>query len=260
LEKHRDQDPQQLPEGSDFRSLKHQLQAVNLEDPAAVITVREIKNLIWPGATVEERLRQYFEAFGAVKDVLVPRAAVKHLGNSRKHQGKNAGCRVRSSNVGWVVMESADSVPEILRCGQHVVDGVMVRVEEFRRSSWDGDGAKPMSPSTDASTAVGTEEDGTSSSHGSIASIGQHEQVQHSAHQTWAAHGLQVAGMVQDATSPEHMMQCHPQMQPWPQAMPIPTALVSADNVWGQMIYTPCAVFHASEQELRSAMPECYDD
>lgn len=244
---------QQQDNGGDFRSLKHQLQAVNLEDPAAVITVREIKNLMWPGASVEERLQQYFESYGAVKDVLVPRAAAKHVSNSRKNPGRNQGCRVRSSNVGWVVMSSADSVLSILRSGQHSVDGVMVRVEEFRRSNWENSdaGTKPAS----------IEEDGTASS-GSGASSGYQEKAHHMRH-AWQGQRLQVASMVPEPSA--ELLACH-QLQPcFPMAalghdgqQPLP-AMVATD-AWGNVVFGPCAVFNASEQELRSAMPEVYTD
>mmetsp|Transcript_120371 Transcript_120371/g.236591 ORF Transcript_120371/g.236591 Transcript_120371/m.236591 type:complete len:331 (-) Transcript_120371:251-1243(-) len=130
-------------QGSDYRSLKDQLQTVNMEDPAAAITVREIKSLVKPYlGNVEETLKAYFENFGAVKHVLVPRTTFKSGSGATKGRGANGkGVRVRWSNVGWVVMETPDAVQSILRLPHHRVQGALVRVEEFRRCGWDGETA-----------------------------------------------------------------------------------------------------------------------
>jgi len=242
---HHSHDPQEL-NPDDFRSLKHQLQAVNLEDPATVITVREIKNLIWPGASVEERLQQYFDAYGAVKDVLVPRAAVKHMSNKRKNAVRTQSCRVRSSNVGWIVMSSADPVLEILRDGQHTIDGVSVRVEEFRRSTWDGD-AKPA------------EDDMGESSSGSGRSTCVPEQAQLGCQRWPDQRAPFLGGMVPDISN--DLVQCH-QLHPWPHVgldgLVAPTMVPASP--WGHVVYAPFPVFSASAEELRNAMPDCYMD
>mmetsp|Transcript_144645 Transcript_144645/g.360530 ORF Transcript_144645/g.360530 Transcript_144645/m.360530 type:complete len:151 (+) Transcript_144645:733-1185(+) len=150
-------------------------------------------------------------------------------------------------------MASAESVASILRNGQHAVDGVMVRVEEFRRSNWEGNDSSVK--------LVSVEEDGTASS-GSGASNGYHEKALHMRH-AWQGQRLQVASMVPEPSA--ELLACH-QLQPcFPMAalgsegqQPLP-ALVAAD-AWGHVVYGPCAVFAASEQELRSAMPDVYTD
>lgn len=242
---------QELAEGGDFRSLKHQLQAVNLEDPAAVITVREIKNLIWPGATVEERLQAYFEGYGPVKDVLVPRAAVKQVGGNRRNPLRVS--RIRSSNVGWVVMESASAVLGILRSAQHMVDGVTVRVEEFRKSKWDGENKPQEDETVDSASSSGSSKSVTRQKERQVSPV-------HDA--TWSTSSSA-------SHSPVAMVPAACQLpMPWtiasigahcgePQAVPT----LVAPGMWGHpVVFDHCAVFNASEEELRQAMPESYDD
>jgi len=256
------------PSEGDFRSLKHQLQAVNLEDPAAVITVREIKNLIWPGATVEERLEAYFERFGGVKEVLVPRAAVKHVSANRRASIK--GNRVRSSNVGWVVMSSASAVTEILRSSQHFVEGVTVRVEEFRRSNWDGD-AKAESTARSSSS-----DSSTSAMRQSKEAMPQIEispvltaMAARPATPTWAPAGgphtsPHHAGIALVADGSVSTIACAVPLHWIPGNMPASPLMAAGGWALAEtptQMHAPFSqVFNASDEELRQAMPEIYDD
>jgi len=261
------------PSEGDFRSLKHQLQAVNLEDPAAVITVREIKTLTWPGATVEERLEAYFSTFGSVKEVLVPRAAVKQVSANRKSPVKAS--RVRSSNVGWVVMSSADAVTDILRAPQHVVEGLPIRVEEFRRSNWGGGGKQAdsleRSSSSDSSNSM------TRASTEAMSPIDTSSPVMAamatgpatSMAPTWLAAGGPQASphhgsiaLVPDSGVPA--IACAVPIHWIPNG--IPASPMMAAGAWA-LPETPThmqapfsQVFNASEEELRKAMPEIYDE
>jgi len=238
----------------DCRSLKHQLQAVNLENPAAVITVREIKSLVKPGGTVENRLKEYFERFGAVKHVLVPRATVKPSSGNGKKPGANAkgGHRIRSSNVGWVVMEAPDAVLSILRLPQHRLQGATVRVEEFRRSSWEGEQAEPTTARKVNSIARASSSDSTPSTT-DTGSTGKQDSPQLD-DAFYLSPSVDTIALMPDACMSPIECQMHLSWMlasTWG-ALPLP-------ETPSQQSPLP-EVFNASEQELLLAMPESYDD
>lgn len=113
-------------------TMKAQLQALQLEDPATVFIARRINKL---GFSSAEILRAYFSLYGPVKNVYVSHSRVKSLKPLQgERRSSDAHWRLRAAALGFVVMSSADATARILAEGpEHVVNGVTVRLQPFHR-------------------------------------------------------------------------------------------------------------------------------
>lgn len=119
---------QPLPE-----TMKSQLQALSLEEPARVFIVRRINKL---GFASSGQLRLHFSRYAEVKSVHVSHSRVKSLRPTGERRSPNVQWRLRAAALGFVVMSSRESVQCILEDGpEHEVNGVMVRVHPFHRRS-----------------------------------------------------------------------------------------------------------------------------
>lgn len=113
------------PEANNWTStIKNQLRALNLEDPACVLSARGISKL---GMSSASKLRDHFSQFGQVKAVHVPLVFKK-----RSKEPRSAGkC--------FIVMDSPQTVERILSQGnQETVDGVVVLLECFNGAALNG--------------------------------------------------------------------------------------------------------------------------
>jgi len=114
-------------------TMKSQLQALSLEDPAQVFIVRRINKL---GFASSSQLRYYFSRYGEVKSVYVSHSRVKSLRPSGGRRSPNVQWRLRAAALGFVVMRSSEAIQFILQDGpEHDVNSVMVRVHPFHRRS-----------------------------------------------------------------------------------------------------------------------------
>jgi len=110
-------------------TMKTQLQALQLEEPATVFIVRRINKL---GFASPDLLRHHFSQYGQVKGVYVSHSRVKSM--RAGHQDPNAQWRRRAAALGFVVMYEADAARRIVNDGpEHLVSGVNVRVHTFHR-------------------------------------------------------------------------------------------------------------------------------
>lgn len=110
------------PDANNWMStMKNQLRALNMEDPASVISARGISKL---GVSSATTLRAYFGFYGRVKAVHVPLVFKK-----RSKEPRSAGkC--------FIVMDAVQTVSRILADGsEHIVDGVAVTLERFSAST-----------------------------------------------------------------------------------------------------------------------------
>jgi len=98
-------------------TMKNQLRALNMEDPACVLSVRGISKL---GVESAAKIRAHFSCFGQVKAVHVPIVFKK-----RSKEPRSAGkC--------FLVMNSTLTVDRILQRGtDHQIDEVTVSIERF---------------------------------------------------------------------------------------------------------------------------------
>jgi len=116
-------------------TMKQQLQALQLEDPATVFIARRINKL---GFSSADHLRAYFSHYGEVKDVYVSHSRVKSmrpLGERRMPDGTH--WRLRAAALGFLVMTTAEARTRILVEGpEHTVNNVVVRVHPFHRRSY----------------------------------------------------------------------------------------------------------------------------
>lgn len=112
-------------------TMKEQLSALRLEDPAHVIVARRINKL---GFSSADMLRTHFATYGKVKDVHVSHSRVKSfVSTGHRRHGISEHQRLRAAGLGFVIMESAESVQEILAGGaDHVVNGVTVNILQFK--------------------------------------------------------------------------------------------------------------------------------
>lgn len=116
-------------------TMKAQLQALQLEDPATVFIARRINKL---GFSSADHLRTYFSRYGEVKDVYVSHSRVKSLRPLGERRVPNdAHWRLRAAALGFLVMVSAEARAQILREGpEHIINSVAVRVHSFHRRSF----------------------------------------------------------------------------------------------------------------------------
>lgn len=104
-------------------TIKNQLRALNLEDPACVMSARGISKL---GMSSAEILSAHFTQYGQVKAVHIP---FVHKKRSKEP---------RSAGRGFIVMELSETVSKILTEGsEHTVDGVKVLLEPFSAKASD---------------------------------------------------------------------------------------------------------------------------
>jgi len=108
-------------------TMKTQLQALDLEDPQAVIIARGISKL---GLSAGESVRHFFSTFGNVKAVHIPYTFKK-----RKQRGPdvNGSAReIRSPGRCFIVMSSPEERSRILADSkEYMVHGVKVTLEAF---------------------------------------------------------------------------------------------------------------------------------
>jgi hypothetical protein len=109
-------------------TMKTQLEALRLEAPLSVLTVRQINKL---GLSSPLLLRSHFSNYGRVKDVLVAHSYVKYnTAGRRLHEHR----RVRAAGMGFVVMCSPEDAARVLSEGlEQVVNGWTVKIEPFHR-------------------------------------------------------------------------------------------------------------------------------
>lgn len=140
--------------------MRMQLQALQMEDPGSVLITRRLHRL---GFNSAEKLKQHFENYGVVREVLVPHSRVK------ASPGRRA--RTRPAAIGFVIMESAEAAYAALAEGQeHMVEGIQINVQAFeRRQNSDSDGEAEKNSQSGGSNTPSTvdtvpkEEDGSES-------------------------------------------------------------------------------------------------
>jgi hypothetical protein len=107
-------------------SLREHLKVVSAEDPRCVFVMRYIHKL---GPHAAARLCTHFSWYGQVSQALI---ADKKNTLRAKVDGSLEKSKTRPGGLGFMIMESPDSVREILSCGQQqVVDGHPIIVEAF---------------------------------------------------------------------------------------------------------------------------------
>jgi len=114
-------------------TMKAQLQALQLEDPATVFITRRINKL---GFSSPEQLQEHFGRFGPVKCVYASHSRVKSVRQATAQRSSQnvAQWRLRAAALGFVVMESPEATERILAEGpEHMVNGVPVRVHAYHR-------------------------------------------------------------------------------------------------------------------------------
>jgi len=120
-----------------LETMKSQLQALQLEDPARVFIARRINKL---GFTSADKLRHYFTRFGDVKNVHVSHSRVKSSLDPVNQRRPNISWRLRAAALGFVVMASSEAAAQIIAEGpEHEVNGVVIRVQPFHRRSTSAD-------------------------------------------------------------------------------------------------------------------------
>jgi len=125
--------PQRPPAQQQLQTLSNSLQLLSNVDPGRLFIVRRISKL---GFKAPSTLRQHFAAYGAVVRVLVAHSSVKTSGDAQCH------ARRRPSNLGFVQMQSAWAVQQILAAGEeHEVGGCAICVQRFERQAGQGSGA-----------------------------------------------------------------------------------------------------------------------
>mmetsp|Transcript_30858 Transcript_30858/g.55997 ORF Transcript_30858/g.55997 Transcript_30858/m.55997 type:complete len:316 (-) Transcript_30858:17-964(-) len=109
-------------------SMKTQLQALQLEDPASVFIVRRINKL---GFASPELLKNHFSYFGKVKEVYVSHSQAKSNRPGMEGRGQ---WRKRAAALGFVVMCEADAASTILAGGpEYLVQGASILVQTFHQ-------------------------------------------------------------------------------------------------------------------------------
>lgn len=122
---HNSEPPQSLKDAKEqygVRSLRKDLEALRLLPEKRVIIVRKIKAL---GFASVEALREYFEEFGPVEDVIVPHSSTKP--GPRRGLG-----RMRPGVMGFVVMGNSEAAEAAMEKAEaHVVRDVAIKVSWF---------------------------------------------------------------------------------------------------------------------------------
>jgi len=132
----------QVPDKRIPQTLAGSLQSLSDEDPECLFVVRRISKL---GFKAARTLKQHFRQYGDVCKVLMVQSFVR-----QSSDGADAG-RQRPSSMGFVHMESAAAVRQVLAAGaDQEVGGCMIRVQRFQRheeASCEGDDmCEPDSP------------------------------------------------------------------------------------------------------------------
>lgn len=110
-------------------TMKTQLQALDFEDPSAVLIARGITKL---GLSSADTLRTHFSNYGLVKAVHVPYAFKKRRGAARNAAADDSSRSQRIAGRCFIVMESSEHAVKILKAGAvHDVQGVQVTLEPF---------------------------------------------------------------------------------------------------------------------------------
>jgi len=129
-------------------TLQAHLTGLQREDPRRVFIARRIGRM---GFRSEEVLMAHYSQYGKVLRVLVAHSKVKPfrtVGNQP---------RIRPGSLGFVVMESADCVEQILEAGpQQVVAGHPIHVERFKQNYTKDQKSEPEESSQSASVADST--------------------------------------------------------------------------------------------------------
>mmetsp|Transcript_118002 Transcript_118002/g.217112 ORF Transcript_118002/g.217112 Transcript_118002/m.217112 type:complete len:354 (-) Transcript_118002:51-1112(-) len=112
-------------------TMKAQLEALQLEDPATVFIARGINKL---GFSSAKTLKTHFSRYGEVKAIYAPPSRVKSMHGYGEGRQTEAHWRLRAAPLGFIVMKSAEATAQILAEGpEQEVNGVAVRVQPFQR-------------------------------------------------------------------------------------------------------------------------------
>jgi hypothetical protein len=108
------------------QTLSMHLTELQAEDPACIFIARRISRM---GFRSQQALFRHFSKFGKVKRVLVANSKVKPFRNYQ------AEPRIRPGSLGFVVMQSANSLPKIFNAGrEQTICGCPVVIEPFSTS------------------------------------------------------------------------------------------------------------------------------
>jgi len=111
------------------------------EDPRCVFITRRINGM---GFQSKDVLTAHYEQFGKVLKVLVAHSKVKPF----RRQG-GAQSRIRPGSLGFIVMDSPESVEKVLAVGTHqTVAGHKISVERFERIAKPEDAGQSVADST----------------------------------------------------------------------------------------------------------------
>lgn len=128
------------------------------EDPKRVFIARKIGSL---GFESQHLITEHYSRYGKVLRVLIAQSKVKPFRNAEREHGP----RIRPGSLGFVVMESKESIDRILSAGKdQVINGFHISVEPFELI------AKPKESSN--STTDSTSTGGTPGSDGSASRSG----------------------------------------------------------------------------------------
>lgn len=126
---------QAMADGATAPTMKTQLRALDLEDPATILIVRGISKL---GLSADDTLSDYFGSFGTVKAVHIPHTFKKCGCKNRKKNKKNveaaqnANRETRAPGRCFIVMDTSEQRNHILTSAvEHLVHGVKVTLEPF---------------------------------------------------------------------------------------------------------------------------------
>lgn len=115
-------------------TMKNQLEALQTEDPATVFIARGINKLGFSSARI---LKSHFSHYGQIKRIHVSASRVKSMHRYGEARPKEIHWRRRAAPLGFIVMQSAESVSQILALGlEQDVNGVTVRLQPFHRHSY----------------------------------------------------------------------------------------------------------------------------
>lgn len=116
------QPPAALTNGGMERSMKKDLEALRLHDPAQILIVRKIKKLGWESPSL---IRKHLEQYGSVSEIYVAHSMMKP-------NPKRPGGRARPAALGFVVMASATDKSAVVAQGkEQLVAGVPIEVSHF---------------------------------------------------------------------------------------------------------------------------------
>mmetsp|Transcript_123279 Transcript_123279/g.310297 ORF Transcript_123279/g.310297 Transcript_123279/m.310297 type:complete len:811 (+) Transcript_123279:41-2473(+) len=128
------------PTPDKVNTLQVHLTQLQKEDQSHVFIVRGISRM---GFKSQEILEAYCAKFGNVLRVMVAHSKVKPF------RGDGKGARIRPGSLGFVVMDSAESVSRVLAAGEEqTVAGCRIRFERFQQMT------KPSGSGSDEPTAI----------------------------------------------------------------------------------------------------------